>query len=114
MLVKRGVINAAYQQHQDQQCCECHHNQHLHTEMQIFLTFLNVLILIKRHQSVILAQASESVDQVGAEVGVDVLRGELGVALPVDRPVGVVAHHLAVVDVLRGLSLLAQLCGHFS
>ena len=99
MLVKRGVINAAYQQHQDQQCCECHHNQHLHTEMQIFLTFLNVLILIKRHKSVILAQASEGVDQVGAEVGVDVLGSELGVPLPVDSPVGVVADNLSVIDV---------------
>ena len=67
--------------------------------MQIFLTFLNVLILIKRHQSVILAQASEGVDQVGAEVGVDVLGSELGVPLPVDSPVGVVADNLSVIDV---------------
>ena len=78
------------------------------------LTFLNVLVLVKWHEGVILAEAPEGVDEMGAEVGVDVLRGELGVALPVDRPVGVVAHHLPVVNVLRGLSLLAQLCGHFS
>ena len=60
-------------------------------------TFLNVLILVERFQGVVLSEAAESVDQVGAQVGVDVLRGELGVALPVHSPVGVVAHHLFVV-----------------
>ena len=64
------------------------------------LTFLNVLVFIERHQGVVLAQASEGVDQVGAEVGVDVLRGELGISLSVDCPVGVVTHHLPVVNIL--------------
>ena len=77
--------------------------------MQIFLTFLNVLILIKRHQSVILAQASEGVDQVGAEVGVDVLRGELGVSLSVDCPVCIVADHFPVISHLS-LSFLSHFC----
>ena len=77
-------------------------------------TFFEILIFVEGLDCIIFAQAGKRVDEMGAEVGVDVLRGELGVALPVDRPVGVVAHHLPVVDVLRGLSLLAQLCGHFS
>ena len=64
------------------------------------LTFLNVLVFIEWHQGVILAQASEGVDQMGAEVGVDVLRGELCISLSVNCPVGVVTHHLTVVNIL--------------
>ena len=63
------------------------------------LTFLNVLVFIERHQGVILAQASEGVDQMGAEVGVDVLRGELCISLSVNCPVSIVTHHLPVINI---------------
>ena len=35
-----------------------------------------------------------------AEVGVDVLGGELGIALAVDSPVGVVANNLSIFNVV--------------
>lgn len=54
-------------------------------------TFFNVLVLVEGLDGVILSQASEGVDEVGAEIGVDVLRRELAAALTVDGPVGEVA-----------------------
>lgn len=59
-------------------------------------TFLDVLVLVEGLQSVALGETSEGVDEVGAEVGVDVLRGELGRARSIDRPVGVVADDLSL------------------
>ena len=45
--------------------------------------FLEILVLVKGLNRVILAQAAEGVDEMCTEVGVDVLRSELRRALPV-------------------------------
>ena len=63
------------------------------------ITFLNILVFIKRHQCVILAKPSESVDEMCAEVGVDVLGSELGIPLSVNRPVSVVTNNFSVIYV---------------
>ena len=63
------------------------------------ITFLNILVFIKRHQGIILPKSSKSVDKMSAEVGVDVLGGELGIPLSVDRPVGVVTNNFSVIYV---------------
>ena len=63
-------------------------------------TFLNVLVLIEGNESVVLAETSEGVYEMSAEVRVDVLRGELGVPLSVDGPVCVVTDHLPVLDIV--------------
>ena len=52
---------------------------------------LDVLIAVEGLDGVVLAQTAECVDEVGAEIGVDVLRRELAAALTVDGPVGEVA-----------------------
>ena len=70
-------------------------NRDFATGPEFGLTLLDVLVLVERHDGVILAQASEGVDQMGAEVRVDVLGGELGGALSVDGPVGEVADDAA-------------------
>ena len=46
-----------------------------------YFTFLYVLILVKGDKGVILAKTTEGVDEMGAEVGVDVLRRELCITL---------------------------------
>ena len=43
---------------------------------------LDVLIAVEGLDGVVLAQTAECVDEVGAEVGVDVLGGELSLTLP--------------------------------
>jgi hypothetical protein len=43
----------------------------------------DVLIAVEWLDGVILAEPTEGVDEVGAEVGVDILRGEFSVSLPV-------------------------------
>lgn len=57
-------------------------------------TFLDVLVLVEGFQGIVLGKSTERVDKVGAEIGVDVLRRELGGSRSVDRPVSVVAHDL--------------------
>ena len=57
----------------------------------LWLTFFQVLVLVERLDGVLLGEASERVDEMRAEVRVDVGRAELGRALPVDGPVGEVA-----------------------
>lgn len=59
-------------------------------------TFLDVLVLVERLQRVVLREAAERVDQVSAQVRIDVLRGELRRTGPVHRPVGVVADDSAL------------------
>lgn len=59
-----------------------------------FVTFLDVLVLVERFQSVVLGESTEGVYQVGAEIRIDVLRGELGRSRPIDRPICVVTHDL--------------------
>ncbi len=49
------------------------------------LTFLNVLVLVEGLNGVVLGQPPEGVDQVGAQVRVNVLRGELGRAYIKER-----------------------------
>jgi hypothetical protein len=56
-------------------------------------TLLNILIFVVRSKAVLSCESAKSVYKMGAEVRVDVLRGELGGAGAVDRPVCVVAHH---------------------
>ena len=56
-------------------------------------TFLDVLVLVEGLYGVILGEAPEGVDEMGAHVRVDVLGAELGRALAVDRPIGKVADH---------------------
>ena len=55
-----------------------------------------ICIQPRTHQSIVLPESTESVDEMSAEVGVDVLGGELGIALSVDRPVCVVTHNLSI------------------
>lgn len=64
------------------------------------LTLLDVLVLVEGLQLVVLGDPAEGVDEVGAEVRVDVGGAELGRALPVHGPVGVVAHHARPVVLL--------------
>ena len=45
-----------------------------------------------------------------AEVGVDVLGGELGIPLSVDRPVSVVTNNFSVIYVFPWLSFMSHLC----
>ena len=54
---------------------------------------LNVLILVIGSQAVLSCKTAKCVYKMRAEIRVDVLRGELGGAGAVDRPVCVVAHH---------------------
>ena len=56
-------------------------------------TFFDVLIFVGRLQLEVVVERAEGVDEVGAEVGVDVGRLVPGQTLSVHRPVGVVAHH---------------------
>ena len=63
-------------------------------------TFLNVLVLIEGNESVVLAETSEGVYEMSAEVRVDVLRGELGIPLTVDRPVSVITDNFSVLYVV--------------
>ena len=56
-------------------------------------TFFDVLILVEGLDGVVLAKSSERVDEMGAQVRVDVLRAELAGALAVDGPVCEVADH---------------------
>lgn len=63
-----------------------------------YVTFLDVLVLVERLQRVVLREAAERVDQVGAQVRIDVLWGELCRAGSVHRPVRVVADDLALGD----------------
>ena len=59
-----------------------------------------ICIQPRTHQSIVLPESTESVDEMSAEVGVDVLGGELGIALAVDSPVGVVTNNLPVFNVV--------------
>ena len=59
-----------------------------------------ICIQPRTHQSIVLPESTESVDEMSAEVGVDVLGGELGIALAVDSPVGVVANNLSIFNVV--------------
>ena len=56
-------------------------------------TFFQVLVLVEGLDGVLLGESAEGVDEMRAEVRVDVGGAELGRALPVDGPVGEVAHH---------------------
>ena len=57
------------------------------------LTLLDILILVIRSEAVLPGKASERVDKMSAQVGVDVLRRELGCTWAVHRPVCVVTHN---------------------
>lgn len=59
-------------------------------------TFLNVLVLVEWLQSIVLGEPTERVDQVGAQVWIDILGRELGRTWPVDRPVRVIADDLSL------------------
>ena len=59
-----------------------------------------ICIQPRTHQSIVLPESTESVDEMSAEVGVDVLGGELGIALAVDSPVGVVTNNLSIFNVV--------------
>ena len=59
----------------------------------VLLTFLDVLILVGRLELEVVTERAEGVDEVGAEVGVDVGGLEFCQPLSVHRPVGVVTHH---------------------
>lgn len=60
------------------------------------LTLLDIIVRVVRLELVALVEPSEGVDDVRAQVRVDVLRRELGERWPVDGPVGVVADDLQV------------------
>ena len=78
----------------------------------VILTFLNILIFIKRNNRIVLAKSTEGINKMCAEVRVNILRGELCVALSVHRPVSVVAYHLSVFYVVsRRLPFMSQFCG---
>ena len=55
------------------------------------ITLFKILVFVEGLDGVIFAEPSEGVDEMGAEIGVDVLRSEFGRARPVDGPVGEVA-----------------------
>lgn len=57
------------------------------------LTLLDVLVLVEGLHLVVLGESAERVHQMCTQVGIDVLRIELGRARPVDTPVCVVADH---------------------
>ena len=59
-----------------------------------------ICIQPRTHQSIVLPESTESVDEMSAEVGVDVLGGELGIALAVDSPVSVVTHNPSVLNIV--------------
>jgi hypothetical protein len=56
-------------------------------------TLLDVLILVVGPKAVLSCEPSERVDEMCAEIWIDVLWGELGGAGAVHRPVSVVAHY---------------------
>ena len=78
----------------------------------VIFTFLNILIFIKRNNRIVLAKSTEGINKMCAEVRVDILGGELCVALSVHGPVRIVAHHLSVFYVFpRRLPFMSQFCG---
>ena len=50
------------------------------------------MVFVERFYPVVLPESPECIDEMGAEVGVDILRSELGSSLPIHGPVGVVTH----------------------
>ena len=61
------------------------------------LAFFEILVFVKGLDFVIFAQSSESIDKMGTEVGVDILRTEFCGALAVHRPVGIVTYDSSIV-----------------
>lgn len=57
----------------------------------------DILILVVGFERILLGETTERVDQMGAQVRVDVLWIEFSRPRPVHRPVGVVANHPLVV-----------------
>ena len=60
-------------------------------------TFFEILVFVKGLDFVILAQASKSIDKMGTEVGVDILRTEFCGSLAVYRPIGIVTYDSSIV-----------------
>ncbi len=60
-------------------------------------TLINVLPLVERSQGEIVGESAECVDEVSAQVGIDILRQEFGLAGPISRPIGVVANDFLIV-----------------
>lgn len=61
-------------------------------------TLINVLPLVEGSQGEIVGESAECVDEVSAQVGIDILRQEFGLAGPVSRPIGVVANDFLIVS----------------
>lgn len=72
------------------------------------LTLLNVLILVIWLEGVLLGKATEGIDQMRAQVRVDILRVELGRTRPVHGPVCVVAYDSLVVLCCQRAAIMAS------
>ena len=64
----------------------------------ILFTFFEILILVKGLDGVIFAQTSKSINEMGTEVGVDILWRKFGRTLSVYGPIGVITHNSPIIN----------------
>ena len=57
------------------------------------VTLIDILPLVERPEAEVVGKSAERVDEMSAQVRIDILREEFGGSRPVGGPVGVVAHH---------------------
>ena len=60
-------------------------------ELQRLSTFFDILIRIERSHFELVGESSKCVDEMCTQVGVDILWYKLGLPLPVDGPVSIIA-----------------------
>ena len=76
-----------------------------------FITFFEILVFVKGLDFVILAQSGKSINKMGAEVGVDILRAKLGGSLAIDRPISVITYNSSIVHLSFDQMMLGGLLG---
>jgi len=58
---------------------------------------INVLPLVERSQGEVVGESAERVDEVSAQVGIDILRQKFRLPRSISRPIGVVANYFLIV-----------------